>query len=425
MTRIAPTGTPATSWLNSSRHRDWLDSEFRRLIEFGRNSSHPIGGFASLDFRGEPVTNEPVETYVTGRMTHVYALAYLRGVPGSGRMVDIGVHGLLQELRDTVHGGWFNAVDPDGMPKTDKTAYDHAFVALAAASASAAGHPDAAALLNAVAEILGERFWDDTAGMYRESFSRDWSIEEPYRGANSNMHLVESGLAIADVNGDDEWRNRSLRIAERLIHHHARSNGWRICEHFTDGWSPEREYNQDQPNHPFRPYGTTVGHWFEWSRLLLNLRSSLVDAPAWLDEAARELFDTAVSAAWACDGIPGFPYTLDWDDQPVNRSRMHWVIAEAIGAAAALRMATGESVFEGWYRAFWDHAASVFIDLEEGSWRHEVPVSGDVGTWSGKPDLYHAVQATLIPQLLLAPSLATQLARPDSGRGPDDAQGSQ
>ena len=249
--------------------------------------------------------------------------------------------------------------------------------------------------------------------MYRESFCRDWSVAEAYRGANSNMHLVESGLAIADADGDNTWRSRSLRIAERLIHNHARNDGWRICEHFTDVWVPDREYNRDQPNHPFRPYGTTVGHWLQWSRLLLNLRASLGEPPAWLAEGARALFDAAVSVAWACDGVAGFPYTLDWDDQPVNRSRMHWVIAEAIAAAAALRIATGESVFEGWYRTFWDHAAAVFIDLDEGSWRHEVPATGRVETWSGKPDLYHAVQATLIPQLLLAPSLATQLATPD------------
>lgn len=372
-----------------------------------------MGGFAALDFRGQPVTNAPVETYVTGRMTHVHALAYLRGVPGSWRMVDIGVDGLLHLLRDTVHGGWFNAVGPNGVPQTDKAAYDHAFVALAAASATAAGHPDGAALLDEVAEILEERFWDNTAGMYRESFSRDWSIEEAYRGANSNMHLVESGLAMADVIGDDEFRNRSLRIAERLIHDRARSDHWRTCEHFTDGWVPDRGYNQEQPNHPFRPYGTTVGHWLEWSRLLLNLRASLADPAEWLAEGSRKLFDTAVAVAWSCDGVPGFPYTLDWDDQPVNRARMHWVMAEAIGAAAALTMATGESIFEGWYRAFWDYTAAVFIDLDEGSWRHEVPVSGSVGTWSGKPDLYHAVQATLIPQLRLAPSLAVQLASPD------------
>lgn len=220
-------------------------------------------------------------------------------------------------------------------------------------------------------------------------------------------------MAIADAAGDGVWRDRSLRVAERLIDRRARDDGWRTCEHFTRGWLPDREYNRDQPNHPFRPYGTTVGHWFEWSRLLLSLRASLVEPPAFLAEGARGLFDTAFSVAWACDGPPGFPYTLDWDDQPVNRARMHWVAAEAIGAAAALKITTGENVFEGWYRSFWDHAAAVFIDLDEGSWRHEAPAAGRVGTWTGKPDLYHAVQATLTPQLLLAPSLATQLASTD------------
>jgi sulfoquinovose isomerase len=31
--------------------------------------------------------------------------------------------------------------------------------------------------------------------------------------------------------------------------------------------------------------------------------------------------------------------------------------------------------------------------------------------WSGKPDTYHAVQATLLPRLPLAPSLASGIVR--------------
>jgi sulfoquinovose isomerase len=30
-------------------------------------------------------------------------------------------------------------------------------------------------------------------------------------------------------------------------------------------------------------------------------------------------------------------------------------------------------------------------------------------TWTGRPDVYHALQATLIPRLPLAPTLATAL----------------
>jgi hypothetical protein len=37
--------------------------------------------------------------------------------------------------------------------------------------------------------------------------------------------------------------------------------------------------------------------------------------------------------------------------------------------------------------------------------------------WPGKPDLYHAVQATLIPRLPLAPSMATALINTTLTRG--------
>ncbi|RMS43706.1 N-acylglucosamine 2-epimerase super protein, partial [Pseudomonas amygdali pv. photiniae] len=47
-----------------------------------------------------------------------------------------------------------------------------------------------------------------------------------------------------------------------------------------------------------------------------------------------------------------------------------------------------------------------------GSWHHELnqrnEPSADI--WPGKPDLYHAYQATLLPVLPLAPSLASALA---------------
>ena len=47
------------------------------------------------------------------------------------------------------------------------------------------------------------------------------------------------------------------------------------------------------------------------------------------------------------------------------------------------------------------------MDFENGSWHHELdPANRPAATtWPGTPDLYHAVQATLIPRLPLAPGL--------------------
>ena len=191
------------------------------------------------------------------------------------------------------------------------------------------------------------------------------------------------------------------------------SHEWRIPEHFDESWSPILDYNVDEPAHPFRPYGATIGHWLEWARLALHLRAGLGDAaPDWLLDDARSLFDAAVREGWAVDGADGFVYTVDWSGRPVVRERMHWVAAEATAAAAALHAATGDPSYERWYETWWEHIDACFRDAERGSWHHELsPVNEPSGhTWQGKPDIYHAFQATLIPRLPLSPMLARALA---------------
>ena len=178
----------------------------------------------------------------------------------------------------------------------------------------------------------------------------------------------------------------------------------------TRAWIPDLELNRDRPDDPFKPFGATIGHALEWSRLLLDLEAALgADAPDSLLPAAVLLFDRAVADGWASDGAPGFVYTTDWDGRPVVRARMHWVAAEAVAAAAALHERTGEASYDDHYRAWWDHVVAHVVDLEAGSWHHELDPANRpaASVWPGKPDLYHAVQATLLPRLPLAPSLAS------------------
>ena len=68
--------------------------------------------------------------------------------------------------------------------------------------------------------------------------------------------------------------------------------------------------------------------------------------------AAEGLFHRAVAEGWSVDGADGFVYTTDWDGTPVVRERMHWVVAEAICAAAALHQATGRQEYDDRYRAW-------------------------------------------------------------------------
>ncbi|GAB3449660.1 AGE family epimerase/isomerase [Phycicoccus ginsengisoli] len=394
----------------------WLEAERARLWDFARGAVHPAGGFAWLDDDGRPELDRPVEAWITCRMTHVAALEVLAGNDEATRVLDHGVRALREVLRDGEHGGWFSAVDPaTGEPlSTGKAAYDHAFVLLASSSAVAAGHPDGPALLADARAVFADHFWDDEAGMAVEAWDRGWTTLEDYRGVNANMHTVEALLAVHEVTGDPQPLTDAARVVERVVHHFARDNGWRLPEHFTPDWSPRPDYNRDQPADPFRPYGVTIGHLLEWSRLTLHLRTALADdAPAWLLEDAAALFDRAVADGWHADDCDGFVYTTDFDGVPVVRQRLHWVVAEGIGAAWVLARETGEDDYAAWYAAWWAHAQACFIDRESGSWRHELDERNRPAStvWKGKPDVYHAYQAALLPSLRPAASFAGALRR--------------
>ncbi|GAB3598493.1 AGE family epimerase/isomerase [Angustibacter peucedani] len=408
---MATTGRPT--------HAD-LDVECRRLVELARGSVDPRGGFGWMDDEGVPEPDRPLHLWITCRMTHVFGLAHLLRVDGAGDLADRGIAALTGLLHDDEHGGWWSEVDADGRPLRDvKAAYDHAFVLLAAATSVQAGRPGAEALLADAVAVVEEHFWDDEAGASVEQWDGAWTTLDDYRGANANMHSVEAYLAAADATGDAVWLRRAARIAERLVNREARSHGWRIPEHHDASWTPLLDYAKENPADPFRPYGATIGHAFEWARLLLHLDAALEAAPEgevddveheWTVPAAQALFDVAVDDGWSVDGAPGLVYTVDWDGVPVVRERMHWVVCEAIGAAATLYQATGEERYLDHYGTWWDYAREHLVD-DRGRWTHELDAQNRPSStvWEGKPDVYHALQATLVPRLPLAPSLAAAL----------------
>lgn len=391
----------------------WAAVETRRLAEFARGARHP-DGFGFLDEDGHIDPGVPVMTYITGRMTYVFALAALLGDDDAVELVDHGIAALSGSLHDAEFGGWFHSTAREDR----KEAYDHTFVILAAATAVTASRPGARQLLDEALDCVLEHFWDPAAGLCRDVWDRRWRTVENYRGANANMHMVEAFLAASDATGDQVWRNRALGIAERLIHGEARAHAWRLPEHYDASWQVLPEYNVDDPAHPFRPYGATVGHWLEWARLLVHLHVALDAPPAWLLDDAQALFRTAVAEGWDVDGAEGLIYTVDWAGRPVVRQRMHWVVTEAIGAAAVLARVTGDPTYHEWEERWWNYAERFLIDRTRGSWHHELdPNNHPAATvWPGKPDVYHAFQATILTRAPLASSVgAAVLAIGQSG----------
>ncbi|UOY00759.1 AGE family epimerase/isomerase [Blastococcus sp. PRF04-17] len=388
-------------------------TDLDRLLDFAERSLLAEGGFGYLGDDGVVLADRPVETWIVARMTHVFGLAHLLGRPGADDLARHGVVALAHgPLHDAEHGGWRASATDDA-----KTAYVHAFVMLAGSTATAAGIEGGRALLGEALAVWETRFWDEDDGMAVEEWDRGWTQLEDYRGVNANMHGVEAMLAAADALEAESpplaWdlRAQALRATERVVHGWARERDWRLPEHFTADWAALPEYNADQPAHPFRPYGITPGHQFEWARLALHLRAVLPDPPGWLLDDAVALFDAAATRGWAADGHDGFPYTLGWDDRPVVAARMHWVLCEAIAAAAVLAEVTGEARYRELARSWRSHGERAFADAATGSWHHELSPDGAVATdtWAGQPDAYHLAQMLLLDGRPIRGSLASSL----------------
>src|SRR5699024_8061812 len=107
---------------------------------------------------------------------------------------------------------------------------------------------------------------------------------------------------------------------------------------------------------------------------------------------------------------------------PVVRERMHWVMAEATMAAWALgrHLGTDGSIdYAAHYHRWWEVTDRRHVDREDGNWHHELDRDNrPAGTvWSGKPDVYHAYQATPLPPPFLAPAVAGGLLPPPPPQG--------
>ncbi|ODN70887.1 AGE family epimerase/isomerase [Methylobrevis pamukkalensis] len=396
-------------WRRRPEHRAWLMRQGNAILDFAQQASiDPRGGFFELDADGRPMPGAR-QIHTTTRMVHCFVIAALLGRPGAADVIDHGLTYLWSGHRDESHGGYMWSLQ-DGQPADDsKQAYGHGFVLLAAAGGKLVGHPLADRLFADVAEVLDRRFWEENHGAFAEEFARDWSPIGGYRGQNSNMHLTEALMAAFEASGEGLFLSRAERVAELVIGRHAAGNGWRLPEHFHADWEIDRAYRGADM---FRPYGTTPGHSLEWARLLLQLWVLGGRRHDWMVGAARALFACAVETSWD-KAHGGFFYTLDWDDTPRNTAKLWWPAAEGIAAAAFLGEHDPSAFHEDWYRRIWNFTDRHFIDHRRGGWFPELDETLNPAQtlFAGKPDVYHSLQACLIPLYPATGSLTAEIIR--------------
>lgn len=399
--------------IDTLENKAFLDAIRENLLAFGHRFPAPDGSSYYLGDDGTPWTDRPRETWITSRMAHVYSIGCMLGWEGAGELADAAVRGLRGALHDKQNGGWYAGIRTDGTCLPTKQCYAHAFVILAATSAMLAGRKGAGDLLQDALETYDRYFWEEEKGLARDTWNTEFSEADPYRGINANMHTVEAFLAVWDATKEETYRARAGRIIDRVITW-ARENEYRIPEHYTTDWVPDLTCNQDKKDDPFKPYGATPGHGIEWARLICQWACATygTEGAGQYIAVAERLYRRAVTDAWNADGAPGIVYTTDWTGQPIVHDRMHWTLAEAINTSAVLYRLTGKEEYAADYAMFLRYLDETVLDHVNGSWFHQLDRNNQLlGTvWPGKSDLYHALQATLIPYLEVSVSIAAAVA---------------
>ena len=399
--------------IGTPENRAFLAQNAECLLTFGHRFPSPGGGSYYLGDDGTPWKDRSRETWITARMCHVYSLGVFLGHPGSAELADAALKGLCGELHDTENGGWYSGRTAEGGILPGKQCYAHAFVILAASSALLAGRLGAKELLDEAIALYDKRFWNEEEGLACDTWNTEFTKLDSYRGLNANMHTVEAFLAASDVTGDPKYRVRAGRIIDRVLVW-ARDNDWRIPEHYSSAWQPDLMCNIDKPDDPFKPFGATPGHGIEWARLITQWALSTFGGQCAVEkylEAAQHLFGRAVADAWNADGAPGIVYTTDWEGKPVVHDRMHWTLAEAINTSSVLYRVTGDDAYAALYEEFMRYLDTSVMDHVNGSWFHQLDRENHLlnTVWPGKSDLYHALQAMLIPyyaaDLSIAPAV--------------------
>jgi mannose/cellobiose epimerase-like protein (N-acyl-D-glucosamine 2-epimerase family) len=400
-----------TAWRERPAHRRWLEDQADRLFRFYEGGSlDPNGGFFTLGVDGAPLeaeTERPL--HQTTRMAHCAAIGVLLGRPGAYDLLDHAMDSIWRRHRDAVHGGYHWSFDADGPRDRQKLAYGHAFVLLAASSAKCADHPKADRLIGDITETLNARFWEAKYGASAEEFREDWEPFSDYRGQNANMHLTEALMAAYEATGNADYLARAESIADLILRRRAEAADWRVPEHYRADWSVDAEYRGSDM---FRPFGYTPGHALEWTRLALQLWALGERTLEWLPKAAGKLFEQAVAQGWD-DERGGLYYTLEYDGAPRVRDRLWWPICEGIGAAHFLSPLDDGEACERSYRGFWNFAARRLIDARRGGWFCQLDdeLKPIPGYFAGKPDIYHALQACLIPLYGTGGSLTREIMR--------------
>ena len=150
-------------------------------------------------------------------------------------------HGLkyLRSVHLNPHTGGYAWLIRDGQP-VDNTNYCYglAFVLLAYASAAKAGIVKAQEYVHETFALMEQHFWLPEDGLYADEATADWQIVSAYL-------------------------DRAALLAHNICVRQTQTTNGYIWEHYSTDWKVDWDYNKEDPQNLFRPWGYQAGHFTE------------------------------------------------------------------------------------------------------------------------------------------------------------------
>ncbi|WP_286260585.1 AGE family epimerase/isomerase [Pseudoalteromonas apostichopi] len=362
-------------------------------------SAHGLAGFYQFFKNNGAIYDKHTRHLVSStRFVFNYAMAYIEFK--DPEYLSLTKHGLahLEHAHKQASGGYAWLIKQDNNGKVsvlDDTnhCYGLAFVMLANAVALKAGVSDCKNTISQVWDLLEQHYFEPKYNAYLDEQNADFSCTDEYRGQNANMHLCEALLMCFEATYEQRYLERAKELAKTFTVKLAAYSQQFVWEHYSKNWQIDLDYNKDDPQHLFRPWGFQPGHQTEWAKLLLILNRHINEP--WLVTRAKSLFDETLSIAWDHQH-GGIFYGFAPDKQICDSDKYFWVQAESLAAAALLADATNDESYWQWYEKIWQYSWQHMVDHRYGAWyrilsAENLPYS-DEKSPAGKTD-YHTMGA--------------------------------
>lgn len=348
--------------------RSFLQDQIEKIVNFYYPEciDEKLGGYIN-QFRDDGSIFDDQTKHLVGTCRFVYIFSIAAILTEKSEYKEAARHGvqfLLNHHRQSKGGyAWIL----EGLKVNDATnhCYGHAFVLLAFGTSLKAGIQQSAEPLVETFNLMERHFWRQADRLYVDEISSDWSIVDPYRGQNANMHTCEAMIAAFEATGETNYLDRATALAIRVCVDMTKQSDGMIWEHYDKNWDPDWQYNLDDPKNLFRPFGYLVGHWMEWAKLLLILEEN--NPQEWMLPHAKRLFNAAIRQGWDHNS-GGMNYAVSPNGEIIDTDRYYWVLSETVAAAGLLANRTGDSTYTDWYSKSWTWSLENLVDQQYGGW---------------------------------------------------------